>query len=340
MSGCFPGVANTQQHDINGQPLVGALLTVYQGGSTSALASTYQDIGLVIPAPNPLVADASGRIPLFFVADGSYGLRLTDQFGIQSNGGFFYPQVPSIGASSSGGGGTPVDPTTVFSTGDTKWRLEESTIAGWVRVNGRTIGNSSSGASERANVDTQALFIYIWSTYSDAICPVIGGRGASALADFNANKQITLLDARGRAIFGLDDMGNAALGAFTGVTFSLGNATTGGSSGGTNATTLTAAQLPSITSNAANSITVSIIGGGTNGGTIPSILPGFGISSFEVGFPGTSGNWSPEAPTGSWTGITSLGNNAQNISVNSNNTGGQAFPSVPSALLGTLFIKL
>jgi hypothetical protein len=304
------------------------LLTVYQGGSTSALANTFQDIGLLIPAPNPLVGDATGRIPLFFVADGSYGLRLTDQNGIQSNGGFFYPQVPSIGASSSGGGGTPVDPTTVFSTGDVKWRLEESTIAGWVRVNGKTIGNASSGASERANADCQALFIYVWSTYADSICPVVGGRGGSALADFGAGKQITLLDARGRAIFGVDDMGNAALGGFTGVTFTKGNATTGGASGGLNSTTLTQAQLPAVSPTFTGTNGVVNVSGGSafQGGTpVGGVTSGGGglVAFFGGGFGAvnSTGNFTPAGT------ISPLGS-------------GAAIPSVPSCLLGTLFWKL
>jgi hypothetical protein len=331
LSGTFPGTANTQQFDINGNPLIGALLTVYQGGTTT-LSATFQDIGLTIPATNPLVADASGRIPLFFVQDGSYALRLTDQFGIQSNGGFFFPQIPSIGASSSGGGGTPVDPTTVFSTGDVKWRLEESTIAGWVRVNGRTIGNASSGASERANADTQALFIYIWTTYADSICPVVGGRGASALADFNAGKQITLLDARATTIFGLDDMGNAASGAFTGVPFSSGNATTGGSSAGTNNTQLTAAQIPVITSINNASPNYAIQSGATSGlfnggGTVSTI----NTNVTNVGGAGSA------APL-SVSGFITVGSGT--LASVSTNAGGQAFPMVPSALLGTLFVKL
>jgi hypothetical protein len=334
LAGTFPGVANTQQHDINGQPLSSCLLTVYQGGSSSALASTFQDIGLTLPATNPLVGDASGRIPLFFVADGSYGLRLTDQNGIQTSGGFFYPSVPSIGASTSGGGGSVVDPTTVASTGDVKWRLEESTISGWVRINGRTIGNASSGASERANADTQALFIYVWQTYADSICPVIGGRGASALADFTAGKQITLLDARGRSIFGLDDMGNAALGTFTGAAFTKGNATTGGSSGGNNTTTLTAAQIPTITSGGTLTGSASgSISGTTDSGT-PIFVgnPGSGGVGGGGGFGNQSGN---NHVSGTFSGAATVSGG-----VTSNNTGGQAFPSVPSCLLGSLFWKL
>src|SRR6185312_4613907 len=246
MAGTLVGISNAQQNDNNGRPLANCLLTIFAGGTTTP-SLVYQDIGLVLPAPNPLVGDLSGRIPPFYLADGIYHVRLTDQFGQMSNGGFDIPQIPSIGASTSGGGGSAVDPTTIAATGDVKFRLENTTISGWVRLNGRTIGSASSGASERANADTQALFIYAWNTYSDAICPVLGGRGGSALADFNANKQITLLDARGSSIFGLDDMGNSALGAFTGVTFTKGSATTGGASGGTNALTLLTTNLPPYT---------------------------------------------------------------------------------------------
>lgn len=323
MSGTFPGTANCQQHDINGQPLANCILTVYQGGTTT-LASTFQDIGLVIPAANPLVADATGRIPLFFVADGSYALRLTDQNGIQSNGGFYYPQIPSIGASSSGGGGSAVDPTTVASTGDVKWRLEDDTISGWVRIAGRTIGNASSGSSERANADCQALYTLIWTTYSqpsaNVVCPVVGGIGASALADFSANKQITLLDARDRAIVGLDTMGNAARNGFTGVPFTAGNPSAPGSSGGEAVHTLTASELAAHTH--ANTLSDpghshlynNAVGGGYQTGNTPG------------------GAQATQNTNASVTGIT-LTNAA-------NTGGGGAHNNMQPFLLGTLFWKL
>jgi microcystin-dependent protein len=246
MAGTFPGVCNAQQHDMNGKPLAGAILTVFQGG-TLTLASVFQDIGLIIPGKNPMEADDSGRLPLFFVDDGTYRVRLTDSTGVTTNGGFDYPQVPSIGPSAGGGGGTPVDPTTVSSTGDVKWQPIENVIAGWVRMNARTIGSATSGASERANADTQALFLFIWTNYPDAICPVVGGRGGTALADFNANKQITLLDMRGATPFGLDDMGNVAKGVFAGVPFGDGDATHAGSSGGEATHALAVGEMPAHT---------------------------------------------------------------------------------------------
>lgn len=90
--------------------------------------------------------------------------------------------------------------------------------------------------------------MYTWNNCPDAHCPVLGGRGTSGLADFTANKQITLPDLRGRicSMVGLDDMGNSVAGRIT-----AGNVTSGGGDGVTtpNATggeanhTLTVAEL-------------------------------------------------------------------------------------------------
>jgi hypothetical protein len=332
LAGSFPGIANCQQHDANGKPLAACLLTVFAGGTTSP-SLVYQDIGLTIAAPNPLVGDITGRIPLFFVADGIYHVRLTDQFGVMANGGFDLSQVPSIGASTSGGGGSAVDPTTIAATGDLKWRLEDATIIGWVRINGRTIGGSSSGASERANADTQALFIYIWTTYSqpsaNVVCPVVGGIGASGLADFNANKQITLLDARDRGIFGLDTMGNAALGGFAGITFTQGSAILPGSAAGGTASTLVTANLPPYTPKGTNgAVTITAGGGnplGIASGTGSQVAQsGSGSSPFFSA--GTFVTISASVP--SFTGAAATGQTST------------PFPTVSPFLLGTVYWKL
>lgn len=208
MAGSFPGFAGCCQIDSNSKALAGALLYVFAGGTTN-YSLTYQDIGLALSAPNPLVADGAGRVPYFFVADGTYHIRLTDADGVVQ---FENTSVPSIGASISGGGGSAVDPNTVFSTGDMKFRPVNDVLAGWVRCNGRTIGSATSGGTERANADTSALFTYLYTAFSDTKCPVSGGRGASASADFAANKTITLLDFRDRTPVGLDSMGAAAKG--------------------------------------------------------------------------------------------------------------------------------
>lgn len=245
MAGLFPGVCNGQNVDRNGLPQANAQLTVYQGG-TLTLASCFQDIGLAIPAANPMTADQTGRLPFFYVADGVYRVRLIDSTGQLI---YDYPQVASIGASSSGGGGSAVDVTSVFSTGDELWKKIGGIRSGWVRQNARTIGSATSGASERANADCQALFLYLWTNYPNAKCPVVGGRGASASIDWAANKQITLPDMRGRGPFGIDGMGNSRANVIpdTNVSSSGDGGDSDGGTGGEANHTLTVAEMPSHT---------------------------------------------------------------------------------------------
>ena len=89
-------------------------------------------------------------------------------------------------------------------------------IAGRVRANGNSIGNAVSGASELASPVCQSLFQWLWN--GDPTLAVSGGRGATALADWNANKTIALPDFRGRTPFGIDGMGASASGRLANAT--------------------------------------------------------------------------------------------------------------------------
>lgn len=88
----------------------------------------------------------------------------------------------------------------VWTTGDVKLTLKTTADSGWVIMDDGTIGNAASAASTRANADTEALFTLLWTNTLDAWCPVVTGRGASAAADFAANKEITLPRMLGRAL--------------------------------------------------------------------------------------------------------------------------------------------
>lgn len=94
--------------------------------------------------------------------------------------------------------GTTTSP--LFSTGDVKLTLKNTADTGWVMAQDGTIGNAASGASERANADTSALFALLWTNISNTYAPVSGGRGGSAAADFAANKTIQLTAMMGRTL--------------------------------------------------------------------------------------------------------------------------------------------
>ena len=127
-------------------------------------------------------------------------------------------------------------------TGATFDYVGSAAPSGYVLLSGRTIGSASSGATERANADTSALFTLLWNSMANTEAAVSGGRGASAAADFSANKTITLPDARGRTVAGKDNMGGTTASRLTGAGSGI-TGTTLGTAGGTETHTLTIAQL-------------------------------------------------------------------------------------------------
>jgi microcystin-dependent protein len=314
----------SQQFDQYGKPLAGCKFYTIQAGTTSTPQNAYQDSGLTIPLPNPQTCDAAGRLPQMFFADGQIKVRLTDKNGVTQ---IVADGIQVVGASSGSGGGGSVDATTILATGDVKAKYGTGTLSGFVRMNGRTIGSSTSGATERANADTQELFEYLWG--ADANLTVSGGRGASAAADWTANKTIKLPDARGMTLAGLDDMGNSDA---TRLAFAFGslNKTLGAS---TNADheTLTTAMLPvtSLTftgTNDAVSVTSdngTLIAGGTHtaglqsGGSTVTVLDSGSIATR----PTATGSFTPRGS------ISSFGS-------------GQPHSTTQPTLLLTFYLKL
>ena len=311
MAGTIPGFSLTPQFDQFGKPAVGCRLFCVQAGTTNAPQNSYQDSGLTILNPYPLVADSTARLPQFFVADGTIKLRLTDKNGVTL---FVGDNLLVVGASSGGGGGSPVDPTTVMQTGQIALWYGTGVQSGFVRANGRSIGSSISSATERANADTQALYSFLWS--ADPNLAVSGGRGASAAADWAANKNLALPDWRGRAIAGLDDMGNSAAGRLTASYFGT-SGTVLGAAGGAESHTLLTAEMPNHTHTL------------TDPGHTHTYTRG-NIS----GASGTSGTVVGDLTAGVATGSSTTG-----ITI-ANTGGGSAHKNVQPTMLATIYIKL
>lgn len=302
-------LALAQQMDLNGQPLAGCLVFFYVAGTVATPQNAFADSGLTQALPNPVACDQTGRVPLHWLANGLIHVRLTDASGnVQVD-----TTMPVIGGSTGGGGGGgTVDPTAIASTGDIKFRPTSETLTGWVTLNGQTIGSASSGATGRANADTSALFQYLWNNCINAHCPVPGGRGASGLADFNANKQITLYDLRDSVLVGRDCMGNTCSGGLL-----ASNVTSGGdgvdtsyASGGASNVFLSQANLPNL--NLSGTVHIPAGGGahthGTPGGQ-PFLVLGGGpsFSSGGVGVSTTSTTASQTLPALNGTSVTNTG---------------------------------
>jgi hypothetical protein len=308
-------IALSQQSDINGRPLAGAQLYVYQAGTVNTPQNAYQDFALTMVAPWPLVADSTGRLPLFFLATGQVHVRLVDVFGAP----VFDVTMPVLGPAggTSGGGGGTVDPTTIATTGDIKFRATGEVLTGWVRLNGQTIGSASSGASARANADAQNLFVYLWTNCTNAHCPVLTGRGANALADFNAGKQLAVLDWRGRLPVGLDDMGASSAGRIL-----SSNVTSGG---GDSPTT------PGATGGEANhALSVGELAAHNHTITDPGHIHTYGAASLNAAAGG-----------GGLISGSSLNTGSATTGITVNNTGsGAAHNTMPPFVLGTWYIRL
>lgn len=100
-------------------------------------------------------------------------------------------------------------------TGDLRTGLSAFYPFGWVPMMDGTIGNASSNATARANLDTWPLFNLMWGMFavysngtSNTVAQLYNSSGtpvtygASAIADFNANNQLALTKMLGKVLLG------------------------------------------------------------------------------------------------------------------------------------------
>jgi microcystin-dependent protein len=310
------GLSLTQRLDnASLEPLDGGTITFYAAGTTTP-QNAYQDVSLTIPWANPLTLD-NGNVPQLFFADGYIKFRIANAAGVTQ---LAADNVLVIGPSAGAGAAPSVDASTILSTGDLKIRYGTGAHTGWVRAAGRTVGSATSGATERANADCEDLFLYLYG--ADANLAVSGGRGADAATDWAANKTIALPDWRGRALAGLDDMGNSAAGRLTATYFGTA-ATALGAAGGAESKTFLQANLPSVNFVVASGQTVSVTA--SNYGFGPD---GAGSNSISVNTANSSSAALVSTGTVTSTGTASSGGSGTPLAIAS------------PMMLATIYIKL
>lgn len=169
-----------------------------------------------------------------------------------------------------------------FTTGDVKITLKTAADSGWLMMDDGTFGSASSGASNRANADTQALFTLLYG-FADADCPLLTSTGSAttraaqgpSTTAFSTGCRMTLPRTLGRALVGA--------GAGSGLT-----SRAVGSSFGAESITLVRSDLPN------QSITVSISDPGHShsvGLAQNQSLSGFGIACASSGSSTTSSSF-------------------------------------------------
>lgn len=308
---------------------------------------------------SPVTIDDSGNVSGVASQTMTGTLRLPDgtagapslTFSGDTNTGFYRKTADTIGVAVGGSEIAEISPrgSTFIPTGVMMPYIATAAPTGWVRANGRTIGSASSGAVERANADTESLYTILWNSYSDSVCPVTGGRGASASADFAANKPIGLPDLRGRSFFGLDGMGNTAASRLGSV---ITSSTTNGASGGAETVTLAEANLPAHT-HAAGTLATASAGAHQHNllsSNTSTVAPGTAITaSNTISYTRSTGNAggdyllrAPDTPGDADIGISSSnGAHTHSITGSSASVGsGTAVSNMPPAFLTTFIIKL
>ena len=240
MAGTIP-LSMTQQFDAYGKPLAGGQLYIIQAGTVSTPQDAFQDTGLTIKQPYPMTLDAAGRVPQFFVADGTVKIRLQDKNGVVQ---LSADSVLVIGPTAGTSSGVTVDPRALVQTGNLIFRYGVGAFDGYVRLNGLAIGDATSAGGERSNADTQALFLQLYAADTALVlrdnAQAIVAR-TTAANDYANHRNLALPDFRGYAVSALDDMGNTPAGRLTASYFGA-SGTLLGAAGGAESRLLTPAQ--------------------------------------------------------------------------------------------------
>jgi hypothetical protein len=229
-----------QRFTTAGLPLNGGKAYFYLT-TTTTLEDVFEDDGLTTPLANPVVANSAGFFPELVYLDPTKAYRLilktsadvtifdADPINeVQGATGVDTADIVDEAVTAAKLGPTAIEDKLGFTPQEDLTALTAHEInvllkrvgtveayfgstapTGALLCNGGTIGSASSGASALASADASDLFalLWNWANADSAILDSAGSassRGASASADFAANKRLTLPDLRGEFIRGLD----------------------------------------------------------------------------------------------------------------------------------------
>ncbi len=222
-----------------------------------------------------------------------------------------------------------------FQPGDTMETYSSTLPDGWLWVDGKTIGNATSGATSRANGDTVNLFTVLWNSISNAVLTIQDSsgnpttRGISASVDFAANKRMPLPDKRGKIAAAADNLGGTPAGILTGNTAQGVDGTILGNVGGEQSHSLIINEITAHV-HASSSLTTNVTGNHTHDITTTG-GGGFDPTHIFNGVPTTTGTSSTQ----------NAGNHSHSITGNTDSSGGSlTHNNVQPTIIANFRIKL
>ena len=233
------GALTAQTLFLGGKPMIGAKVYIFDAGTTTP-RTVYKDHTGQAAHPRPFLTDANGMVPVYYVGEGYYRIRVLTPANVPFLDMDNVQGAIADSGSGPGPGPTPTPTDSAIQTGDIIAAYSTGPRPGWTACNGGTIGQAMSGASNvavgapssEAQPDGSAYYLFKQLWEKDDQLPVYSAgikipRGATAVADWDANRTIGVPDLRGRGLMGLDAMGATAANVIqvaTTITTTAGNA--------------------------------------------------------------------------------------------------------------------
>jgi microcystin-dependent protein len=106
----------------------------------------------------------------------------------------------------------------LFQTGDYQWSDNVVARTGWLIIfnSAQFLGKTAASAASSFGLQYQNLYVLWWTIYPQTECIVNGGRGVSALADFNADKRMSIPQHLVNYVFGVVGNSIGPVGVFEG----------------------------------------------------------------------------------------------------------------------------
>jgi hypothetical protein len=260
-----------------------ARLFFYKPNTEDAI-TVYTEPTLGIAYQQPVLTGGSGRVPPIYIGVDPYKVVVYDSYGSLIEE---ISYLPGANVPAGGGGGSGPAAGTGLQTGDmfAAFASATTTRTGCVRANGGLLGHPDFDASgyvgqvERAHLDAEALFTWLWGQDGVGALAVIPSKGSTAANDWAQKKAIRLPDFRGRAIVGLDGMGMALSTRISPVPMTpSGQTNAPGAYGGAAFATMTVAQMPLHTHTVQGNYTGITIQGNYTG-----VTPGGATANLQAG---------------------------------------------------------